>query len=127
MPASGQAAVEKAAGQSALSAAEAPAAPDQQSAGRVRIVGPRTFILSEGAWVDTAFDPDQMQPLKVAFLSEDYFALAESRPDLAAAFALGRRVIALSDGTAYGRTGRGCGQNRNTSDAGACRRGRFQP
>jgi Ca-activated chloride channel family protein len=100
-PASGQDAVEQAADQGALSAAEAPAALDQQSAGRVRIVGPRTFILSDGVWVDTAYDPIKMQTQKVAFLSEDYFTLAEARPDLAAAFALGKRVIALSEGVAY--------------------------
>ena len=42
-----------------------------------------------------------MQTVKVAFLSEDYYALAKSRPDLAAAFALGQAVIAFSDGVLY--------------------------
>ncbi|MBU2611390.1 MAG: hypothetical protein KJ606_10675, partial [Chloroflexi bacterium] len=42
-----------------------------------------------------------MQTTKVAFISDDYFALADSRPELAAAFALGLRVIALSDSVAY--------------------------
>lgn len=67
----------------------------------VRLVGARTFVLADGVWTDTAFDPDQMQTVKVAFLSQDYFALLAARPDLAGAFALGERVIALSGGVAY--------------------------
>ena len=100
-PSSGQAAVEKAAGQSSLSEAQAPAAVSQEAANRVRIVGARTFVLNEGKWVDTAYDPDSMQTVKVAFLSGDYYTLAASHPDLAAAFALGQSVIALSGGVAY--------------------------
>ncbi len=100
-PSSGQAAVEKAADQGLMAGAQAPAAPDEQTAGRVKIVGSHTFVLADRTWVDTAFDPDRMQTTKVAFLSEDYFALAEVRPDLATAFALGQSVIVLSDGVAY--------------------------
>jgi len=37
----------------------------------------------------------------VAFLSDDYFALAARHPDLAGAFALGEKVIAFSGGIAY--------------------------
>jgi Ca-activated chloride channel family protein len=100
-PASGKAAVQKAADQGALSAAEAPAASAVETAERIRTVGSRTFILSDGIWIDTGFDPQAAQTKKVAFLSEDYFALAEARPDLAAAFALGQKVIAQSGGDFY--------------------------
>jgi Ca-activated chloride channel family protein len=100
-PAYGQEAVEKAAGQGALADAEAPAAPLQDSGNTVRIVGSRTFVLSDGVWVDTGFDPERMPTIKVPFLSADYFALAGSRPMLADAFALGQRVIVLLDGKAY--------------------------
>jgi Ca-activated chloride channel family protein len=67
----------------------------------VRVVGSRVFVLSDGKWVDTAFDPDTMQPIKVEFLSADYFDLVAANPGLAGAFALGEQVIALSDGSAY--------------------------
>lgn len=100
-PSSGQEAVEKAAGQGNLAEAEAPAAAPAESADRVRSVGPRTFVLSDGRWMDTAFDPDRMQTTRVAFLSEDYFALIAARPELAAAFALGPSVVAFADGIAY--------------------------
>jgi hypothetical protein len=72
-----------------------------EAAGRVRQVGARSFVLSGDQWIDTAFDPDRMETVKVAFLSEDYFTLAERSPELAAAFALGPAVIALADGVAY--------------------------
>lgn len=106
-PAYGQEAVEKAAGQNALADAEAPAASGQDNTSSVRIVGSRTFVLSDGVWIDTGFDPNQMSTIKVPFLSDDYFDLASSRPTLADAFALGQRVIVLLDGKAYEVVGSG--------------------
>jgi Ca-activated chloride channel family protein len=100
-PAYGQAAVEKALGQDSLAEAPAAAAPPAEAARSVRIAGSHTFVLREAVWVDTAFEPQAMQPQEVAFLSPDYFRLAEARPELAAAFALGQAVIAVSDGVAY--------------------------
>lgn len=99
--AAGQAAVERAAGESALGGAQAPVAPSGEAANVVRLAGARTFTLVDGVWVDTAFDPQTMTTKRVPFASSDYFALAAAREDLAAAFALGPRVIALSDGVAY--------------------------
>ncbi len=100
-PASGQAAVERAAEQGALSQADvAPAAPaDSQSV--VRTVGSRTFVLKDEVWVDTQYDPEQMQAQPVPFLSPAYFELADRREDVAAALALGERVILVVDGSAY--------------------------
>ena len=67
----------------------------------VRVVGSRTFVLSDGKWVDTSFDPQTTQLTQVEFLSTNYFSLVADNPDLAAAFALGDQVIALSNGIAY--------------------------
>jgi len=64
-------------------------------------VGSRTFVYNNGIWTDTAFDPQTMQTVKVSFLSNDYFSLVASRPQLGDAFALGSQVIAISDGVAY--------------------------
>ena len=100
-PSFGREAVEKAAGQGEMADAEAVTASPAEVANAVRIVGSRTFVLADGVWVDTAFDPDLMKTLRVAFLSDDYFDLLGSNRDLAAAFALGSRVVALSDGIAY--------------------------
>jgi len=100
-PSSGEGAVQKAADQGSMAAAEAPAAPTGESASQVKIVGSRTFVFNTDKWIDTAFDPDSMQTLKVAFLSDDYFALAATQPELASAFALGQNVIAILAGKAY--------------------------
>jgi Ca-activated chloride channel family protein len=103
-PSYGQKAVERAADQGAMAQAEAPAETSQESAGVVRIVGARTFVFSGGKWVDTAYDPQKMQSLKVKFLSDEYFDLLAEHPDLADAFALGQQVIAFSEGVAYEST-----------------------
>lgn len=99
-PSHGQAAVESAAVQKSLASAEA-ASPQTGHREQVRYVGERAYVMVNGRWVDTAFDPEEMQTTRVEFLSLDYFQLAESDPFLADAFALGPEVIALTNDTAY--------------------------
>jgi Ca-activated chloride channel family protein len=100
-PTFGKNAVEKAAEQGAMEEAESVAGPPAEAVDVVRIVGSRTFVYTGDAWVDTSFDPDVMQTVKVNFLSEDYFALTQTSFELAAAFAMGPEVIALYDGVVY--------------------------
>jgi hypothetical protein len=80
--------------------APAPAA-SKEYADQVKIVGSRTFVLKDGVWIDTTFDPSKMETTKVTFLSDEYFQLLADHPDLADAFALGEHVIAISGGVAY--------------------------
>ncbi len=96
----GMDAVERAAEQSKISAAEVPVGPSE-FANIVRIAGANTYKYSDGVWVDTRFDPETMSTQKVPFLSEDYFDLVNVSGELAAAFALGERVIVVSGGIAY--------------------------
>ena len=98
---SGESAVERAEDEGALERADSVAAPSLQAQERVRVMGSRTFLNVEGVWIDTAFDPNQMDTIPVAFLSDDYFELAAAFPELGAAFALGERVIAFANGSAY--------------------------
>ena len=100
-PAYGESAVDKAAEQGQMAEAGSAAAPSENITDIVKIIGAHTFINSNGVWMDTGFDPESMQTTRVSFLSDDYFALSAARQDLAAAFALGSRVIAISDGIAY--------------------------
>jgi Ca-activated chloride channel family protein len=97
----GAGAVNKAAEQGELArsdiAASLPAGTEQL----VKAVGARTFVRQNGVWIDTAYDPDKMTPTKVSFASKDYFALADTRPDIAAALALGQQVILVIDSKAY--------------------------
>jgi Ca-activated chloride channel family protein len=113
-PASGQQAVERSAGEKALSEAQAPAAapmPTGLGGGAtdqygneispVQYVGDKTFVLNNGVWTDTTFDPDKMQATPVSFGSDDYFALVAAHPDWGRYFALGDHIIVVLEGTAY--------------------------
>ena len=118
-PSSGSAAVEKAAFQGGMAAAEAPLAsfftlsptsgadggvsdqktPDAREV--VKQVGSKTFVLKNDVWTDTSFDESGMETVRVEFLSEEYFDLIRESPVLGDYFALGERVIVVYDGTAY--------------------------
>jgi hypothetical protein len=100
-PTYGREAVEKSAAQGEMEGLDVAAPNMVEATNLVRVVGSRTFVFSNEVWVDTGFDPDTMETVKVNFLSEDYFALVQSRTELGAAFALGSRVIVISEGIAY--------------------------
>ena len=67
----------------------------------LRTLGAAAFRLVNGVWVDTAYDPALMDTVRVAFLSDEYFRLAEASESLAEAMALGDRVVAVEGGTAW--------------------------
>ncbi len=67
----------------------------------VKQVGDKAFILREGVWTDTTFDPSRMNTSKIAFGSAAYFDLMTKHPEWAAYLSLGERVIFLAGGTAY--------------------------
>jgi hypothetical protein len=73
----------------------------EEAAQIVRLVGSKTFLLQDGVWLDTAFDPSRMETVKVGFGSDEYFDLLAVRPEWGAYFALGERVIFVGEGTAY--------------------------
>jgi Ca-activated chloride channel family protein len=98
---SGQSAVERAAAESAMGGADVPLAPPSSAADVVQLAGPNTFRLVDEVWVDTRYDPETMKPIRVPFLSADYFALADSLPEVGQALALGPRVIVIVGDTAY--------------------------
>ncbi len=104
---SGQVAVQKAAGEGAISQAEVAPGASDGSGQRIRTAGSHTFVFIDNKWIDTAYDPDTMKPQQVAFLSPDYFALAQSRPDVGAALAIGDMLIVVVDGKAYEITAEG--------------------
>jgi Ca-activated chloride channel family protein len=67
----------------------------------LRYAGNQTFVLRDGIWTDTAYNPDHMTVTTVPFASDDYFALLGEHPELGPAFALGQEVIVTLGGTAY--------------------------
>ena len=103
---SGEGAVNRASQEGAMQSAEvAPAVGGATSAESgqpvIRVVGARTFLLNEGIWTDTAYDPQSGAVQKIGFLSKEYYDLLAARPDLASALALGSQVMVVVDGKTY--------------------------
>jgi Ca-activated chloride channel family protein len=95
---SGEAAVAAADMAAELSEAESGVAAGDGSV--VVTAGGRTLRLSDGVWVDTAYDPDEAV-VRIAFGSDDYFELAARDDSTAAALAVGPRVIVVIGGLTY--------------------------
>jgi hypothetical protein len=60
-------------------------------------VGAKTFVLEEGVWMDTSFDPHAMPTQKVVFGSQAYFDLLAARSMWGDYLALGERVVFVGD------------------------------
>jgi Ca-activated chloride channel homolog len=74
---------------------------DGQAVNPIQTVNEKTFLLQDGVWTDTTFTRDTMTTEKIVFLSDEYFALLDTHPELGAYFALGDKVIVVIEGTAY--------------------------
>lgn len=75
--------------------------PAEPSINPIQTVGDKTFLLQNGVWTDTTFEPDSMTTQEVEFLSDAYFDLLDQHPELSEYFAIGEQVIVVLDGTAY--------------------------
>ncbi len=67
----------------------------------LRTVEDRTFIFRNGVWLDTTYNPDEMSPIEIEFLSDEYFALLDADERVAQFYALGDAVIFVLDDIAY--------------------------
>jgi hypothetical protein len=67
---------------------------------QLKVVGDRSFVLRDSVWIDSGYQED-MATTKVGFGSDDYYQMLAQRADWGSFFALGERVIFLSDGQAY--------------------------
>jgi Ca-activated chloride channel family protein len=99
-PASGEAAFDAADVAASMSDSDLAAPPDEQYADVVRVAGGRTFLLIDGVWIDTTYDPD-MATIRVPFGSTEYFALAASNRSLSVALTVGASMVVVYDGFAY--------------------------
>lgn len=114
--ASGGAAVDRAAAEGELAAAEAPiplatmvvsdASGQTIAQAPVQTAAGRTFFLRGGVWVDSVYDAAE-EPQVIPFASDAYFDLLSDRPELGQALALGEEMILVIDGAAYRITGEG--------------------
>lgn len=110
MAPSGEKAVEDAVMRQELEAAAAAPtagaipAPDggQASASNVRYVGDKTFLCQANVCTDTAYIPDKMTAQTIIFMSEAYWQLTETHPELSTYFAVAEESYFVApDGTAY--------------------------
>ncbi len=76
--------------------------PAEAAGVQVKQVGEKTFVLHEGAWLDTAFDATALTAEPVAFGSDRYFQLLTQHPEIGRYLALGDRVTVVLAGQAYG-------------------------
>jgi Ca-activated chloride channel family protein len=108
-PAVGADAVEKAESESNLRSAESvpqPMLPLETHSGFVgdpvlKYVDDKTFFLQNGIWIDSQYDLEGMDVVRISFGSEVYFDLLENQPSLGKIMALGNQVIFVINGNAY--------------------------
>jgi Ca-activated chloride channel family protein len=67
----------------------------------LRYAGSHAFVLRDGEWTDTRYNPETMTTKDLAFASDEYFDLLDEQPGLAQAFALGQQVVVVVDDVAY--------------------------
>ena len=97
-PASGAGAVQQSQDFSGYQQAES--LPVESDVEQLKVVGDRSFVLRDGVWIDSGYQED-MSTTKIGFGGDDYYDVLAQRPDWGSFFALGERVIFLSDGQAY--------------------------
>jgi len=69
--------------------------------GQVKHVADKAFILRDGVWTDTTFDPSKLTTTKIKFGSDEYFALLAQHSEWGKYFAVGARVIVVVEGNAW--------------------------
>lgn len=67
----------------------------------IKLVGNKTFVLRNGIWTDTAYDPQRMRVTYVQFGSPTYFELLAEHPQWGKYFSIGERVIVVLNGKVY--------------------------
>jgi len=64
----------------------------------IRTAGAKTFLLQNGVWTDSAYDPAKQKPLiTVLAYSDAHFALLRALPSLAACSSLGENLLVVLD------------------------------
>jgi len=75
---------------------------EEAKSNAVRRVEGKTFYLIDNVWTDSEFKTDSRLPeTRVAFGSDEYFALLKQIPKLGSFFSLGERVVVVFEGRVY--------------------------
>ena len=70
---------------------------DEATGRAVRHVGSKAFVLQDGVWTDTVFNPETMNTERISLGSQAYFDLLAARPAWGEYLALGDRLIFVAD------------------------------
>jgi Ca-activated chloride channel family protein len=82
---------------SAAPAGGRPGMADEGAGRAVRHAGSKTFVLRDGVWIDTTFNPDTMSAEQIPLGSQAYFDLLAARPGWGEYLALGERLIFVAE------------------------------
>ncbi len=66
-----------------------------------KYAGNKTFVLRDGGWIDTSYQPDAQTTQEVGFASDAYFELLSVAPQIGDYLALGEQLLFVLDGVAY--------------------------
>jgi Ca-activated chloride channel family protein len=97
-PSYGAKAVADSQAQSTLAEAEVTG---ERMTAELKLVGTKTFVLRNGVWTDTVYDPQKMHVTHLQFDSVQYFDLLAERPEWGKYLAVGDRVVVVLEGKAY--------------------------
>jgi Ca-activated chloride channel family protein len=67
---------------------------------QLKVVGDRSFVMRDGVWTDSGYQ-EGADTTKIGFGSDGYYRVLAERSDWGPFFALGERVIFLSDGETF--------------------------
>ena len=70
---------------------------DLQQVTNIQYQGDLTFVLQDGFWTDSRYDPKAQKLQEVKAFSDEYFKLLDGNPDLGQYFAMGNQVIVVVD------------------------------
>lgn len=67
----------------------------------IKQVGTKTFVLRDGFWTDTTYNPDSMRTEGLRFGSDAYYHMLSEHPEWGRYLAVGDSTVVVLDGTAY--------------------------
>ena len=67
----------------------------------IKVVATKTFVLRQGIWTDTTYDPQKVRATRLPFGGSAYFKLVTEHPEWGKYLAVGDRVTVVLAGQAY--------------------------
>jgi Ca-activated chloride channel homolog len=91
---------------------------NQQQVTNIQYQGDLTFVMQDGFWTDSRYDPKAQKLQEVKAFSDEYFKLLDGNPDLGQYFAMGNQVIVVVDDANAIKVVEGDKDGANSANAG---------